>query len=234
MNRSDGRFRIFVVLCMLAAMALAVVTTGRAQETTADIEVYVKDAQGGAVPKASVEVSSASLLTPRTLESDDAGYAHFSQLPPGQYTLTVKSQNFRTYTQTNIPLQVGKRPTFDVKLEVGAVTETIEVTSTPVIVDVTSSKVATDIPQDLIDNLPKGRSFQSVISLAPGARQEPLQSSRVDRFRADGFQIDGASDSENTYLVEGLDTSNIQGGGVKQNVPFEFVQCPLSLSRKYR
>ncbi len=50
MNRSDGRFRIFVVLCMLVAMALAVVTTGRAQETTADIEVYVKDAQGGAVP----------------------------------------------------------------------------------------------------------------------------------------------------------------------------------------
>jgi len=46
----------------------------------------------------------------------------------------------------------------------------------------------------------------------------------VDRFRANGFQVDGASDSENTYLVEGLDTSNIQGGGVKQNVIFDFVQ----------
>src|SRR5262249_23479956 len=42
-------------------------------------------------------------------------------------------------------------------------------------------------------------------------------------LRQNGFQIDGASDSENTYLVEGLDTSNIQNGGVKQNVIFEFV-----------
>ena len=224
MHQNHRGFRIFIVACMLVGMGLGVAARALAQETTADIEVYVKDAQGGTVPKASVEVSSASLLTPRTLETDDAGYAHFSLLPPGLYTLAVKAQNFRTYQRTNIPLQVGKKPTFDVQLEVGAVTETIEVTSQPVIVDVTSSKVATDIPQDVIDNLPKGRSFQSVISLAPGARQEPLQSSRVDRFRSNGFQIDGASDSENTYLVEGLDTSNIQGGGVKQNVPFEFVQ----------
>ena len=63
-----------------------------------------------------------------------------------------------------------------------------------------------------------------MIGLAPGARQEPLQSSRGDRLRQNGFQIDGASDSENTYLVEGMDTSNVEQGGIKQNVIFEFVQ----------
>ena len=114
-------------------------------------------------------------------------------------------------------------PSIEVALEVGTVGEVVEVSGKAPIVDVTTSKVAVDIPQEVIDNLPKGRSYQSLIPFAPGARQEPLQSSRVDRLRQNGFQIDGASDSENTYLVEGLDTSNIQNGGIKQNVVFEFV-----------
>jgi len=62
--------------------------------------------------------------------------------------------------------------------------------------------------------MPKGRSFQSVIPFAPGARQEPLQStarsvlSQGGAGRSGGFQIDGASDSENTYMVEGMDTKS--------------------------
>src|SRR5204863_6226220 len=140
---------------------------------------------------------------------------YFQALPPGEYTLTVTAQNFRTHKATGIPLEVGKLPTFDITLEVGTASEVIEVTGRAPIVDVTSSKVAVDIPQEVIDNIPKGRSYQSLIPFAPGARQEPLQSSRVDRLRSNGFQIDGASDSENTYLVERLDTRNIQNGRVK-------------------
>jgi hypothetical protein len=52
-----------------------------------------------------------------------------------------------------------------------------------------------------------------------------LQSAtRLDPGHANGFQIDGASDSENTYLIEGLDTSDVNVGGIKVNVPFEFIQ----------
>ena len=75
-----------------------------------------------------------------------------------------------------------------------------------------------------MENIPKGRSFQSVIPFAPGARQEPMQSSRNDAGRVNGFQIDGASDAENVYMSEGLNTTAIYGGGVGSNVPMEFVQ----------
>src|SRR5262249_43270287 len=151
-------------------------------------------------------------------------YFYFQLLPPGDYTVTVTANGFRGYKQSSIGISVGSIPTLDILMEIGAVTQTVEVTGQAPIVDVTTSKVAVAIEQADIDNLPKGRSYQSVIALAPGARQEPLQSSRVDRLRQNGFQIDGASDSENTYLVEGLDTSNVENGGIKQNVVFEFVQ----------
>src|SRR5215510_10651879 len=89
-------------------------------------------------------------------------------------------------------------------------------------VDVSTSKVAVTIPEDVIENLPKGRSFQSLIPFAPGARQEPLQSSTSNRDN--GFQIDGASDSENVYMIDGVNTTNIQSGGVGKSFPMDFIQ----------
>src|SRR6266436_2165801 len=218
------RWGVSIMLCMVGVLLFAMVPVASAQETTGGIKVNVKDKTGAVVPKAKVVLSGPALIAPRELEADDAGYAYFVQVPPGEYALSATAPNFRTFKVTGIKLDVGKTPTFDLALELGEVSQTIEVTSTAILVDVTSSNVSTAIPQDVIDNIQKRRSYQSLIPFAPGARQEPLQSSRVDRGRANGFQIDGASDSENTYLVEGLDTSNIQNGGVKQNVIFEFVQ----------
>jgi hypothetical protein len=224
MNHGKKPFAAFLFRWLLCAgVLLLALPTLVAQETTGDIEAYVKDVSGAAVPKATVVATGPSLLVPRTLTSDDAGYVHFAQLPPGEYSLSVTADGFKAYKIGSIMLAVGKQPRFDVALEVGTISTSIEVMAQSSQVDVATSNVTTAIPQDVIDNLPKGRSFQSLIPMAPGARQEPLQSSRVDRMRADGFQIDGASDSENNYLVEGLDTSNIQNGGIKENVIFDFV-----------
>jgi outer membrane receptor protein involved in Fe transport len=121
-------------------------------------------------------------------------------------------------------LEVGALPTINFTLKVGAAVTEVEVSSDAAIVDVTQSKVQTSVTREVLNEIPKGRSFQSVIPFAPGARQEPLQSRREDNGRANGFQIDGASDSENVYLIEGLNTTNIQDGGVGRNVPTEFVQ----------
>jgi len=206
-------------------MLVAIAPVAIAQETTGGIKAYAKDKTGAVVPKATVELSGSALIIPRTLIADDAGYVYFQQVPPGEYILSASAPSFRTVRVTGIKLDVGKLPLFDLVLEVGEVTQTIEVTATAVLIDVTSSNVSTAIPQDVIENIPKGRSYQTLIPFAPGARQEPLQSSgRYDRGRQNGFQIDGASDSENTYLIEGLDSSEIQNGGIKQNVVFEFVQ----------
>src|SRR6266478_2246045 len=221
--KSRFAWKSVLFACLMAFIfALAVLPVVSAQETTGGIKGYVKDKTGGTVAGAEVEISGPALLRPKKAQADSAGYFYFQLLPPGDYVLTVTSKGFRTYKQTGIQLSAGKLPTYEIALDIGAVTETIEVSAQAA--DITTSNVAVAITAQDIDTLPHGRSYQSVIGLAPGARQEPLQSSRSDRLRQNGFQIDGASDSENTYLVEGMDTSNVEQGGIKQNVIFEFVQ----------
>jgi hypothetical protein len=182
----------------LASTALFLGLPVLAQETTAGVQGTVRDATGGVVAGAAVEVSGPALIGTRKVQTDDAGAYRIAALPPGTYTMTVTSRGFRTSRQGGLDLTVGRMPTLDVRLEVGAVAETVEVTGEAPLVDLTQSKVAVTVQKEVMDNLPKGRSFQSLIPLAPGARFEPLQSGTSTAGSGfGGYQIDGASDSEN-------------------------------------
>ncbi len=210
------------VVALLLLVLPLLIPVAQAQETTASIQGVVKDQTGATVPNATVEVSSPVLIGTKKLQTDESGYYRFANLPPGTYTLTVRAAGFRTSKRENILLATGRLPTIDVMLEVGATTETIEVSGMAPVVDVSQSKVQTNITQDIIDMVPKGRSFQSLILMAPGARAEPLMGG--NNTGAVGYQIDGASNAENAYLVEGQETGSIQTGASAANVPMEFIQ----------
>src|SRR5215469_7584486 len=219
-NRTRGRFTckfacLLLVLCWLVPAALA-------QETTAGLQGVVKDQTGAVVAGATVELSSPALMGTKKEKTDATGAYRFTSLPPGEYTLSVTANKFRAYKQTGIDLSAGRLPNIDIQLQLGTVSEVVEVTGAAPAVDVTQSKVALTIEQQTIENLPTGRSFQSVIPFAAGARQEPLQSMTTNRMG--GFQIDGASDSENVYLIDGVNTTNIQDGGVGKNFQMDFLQ----------
>ena len=191
------------------------------QETTAGLQGTVKDPSGAIIVKATVEVTSPALIGNKRVETDQAGYYRFANLPPGTYTVTVTSSGFRTSKQV-LDLAVGHLPTADFTMEVGTATETVEVSSQAALVDATQSKVQTNIGTDSLMNLPtQSLSYQSVIQFAPGARYEPLQSSNGSANN--GFQINGASNSENSYLVDGQETANINDGHSQANVPMDFI-----------
>ncbi|MFL6444562.1 MAG: TonB-dependent receptor, partial [Candidatus Sulfotelmatobacter sp.] len=139
-------------------------------------------------------------------------------------------------------LEVGHLPTVDITLEIGAASEVVEVSGQAPIIDVTTTRTMTNITQDVIQQVPHGRSFQSVIQFAPSARQEPLAGSTGSpntsggngtggqspgsggNGQAFGFSVGGGSDSENSYLVEGQETADSIGGFSHTNVPFDFIQ----------
>ncbi len=210
-----------LISCFFIACC-AVIPAALAQETTAGLQGYVKDQSGAVVPKATVEATSPALIGSKKTEADGVGYYRFTNLPPGEYTLDVTASGFRAYRQIGIVLEVGRLPNIDVQLQVGAVTQVVEVTQQAPLVDTAQSKVAVTVEHQMLESLPKGRSFQSMIPFAPGARQEPLQSTTGSRDN--GFEIDGASDSENVYLIDGMNTTNIQNGGVGKNFQMDFIQ----------
>lgn len=192
-----------------------------AQETTAAIQGTITDPTGAVVPDATVTATGEKLISAATTKSDSHGFYRLNALPPGTYTLAIAGGGMKA-TETNISLAAGDLPTLNIKLAIGSETQIIDVNSTVAMVDVTQSKVETTIDNQTLQAIPKGRSFQSVIPFAPGARQEPLQSGSSNRLN--GFQIDGASNGENVYASDGLNITAVVGGGVGVNVPIEFVQ----------
>ena len=208
------------LLLPVVLIALMVFPCAFAQETTAGLQGPVKDPSGAVIANATIEVSGPALIGTQKVQSDDAGTYRFAALPSGEYAITVAAPGFRTYRQFGIALRAGRLPNIDVRLEVGGVTEVVEVSGSALTVDVTQSKVAVTVEQSVLRNIPTGRSFQSLIPFAPGARMEPLQNSGN---RENGFQIDGASDSENVFLIDGVNTTNVQNGGTGKDFQMDFI-----------
>ncbi len=196
-------------------VAACILSCAVAQETTAGLQGTVKDPTGAIITGATVEVASPALIGTKKAQTDSSGYFRFANLPPGAYIVNVTAPGFRTYKQ-NVALEVGHLPSLEISMAVGQLTETVEVSERAAMIDSTQSKVQTNIEASELASLPKQtRSFQSIIQFAPGARTEPLQG---------GYQIDGASNSENSYLVEGMETASVFDGHSAANVPMDFIQ----------
>ena len=208
-------FCVFSLLLLFSSAALA-------QETTGGIQGSVKDAQGALIPGVTLEVTSPALIGKKTALTDGSGSYRFDLLPPGVYSVTASLPGFAPQTQNNLQLSTGALPTINFTMQVGGVTQEISVTTESAIIDVSLSKVQTSVPQEMLIAIPKSRSFQSVIPFAPGARQEPLQGARENRLN--GFQIDGATDAENVYMIDGANASNIGVGGVGKDFQTDFIQ----------
>jgi hypothetical protein len=231
MNMRFSKSSSFVLWLLLAALSVTVVF---AQETTGGLQGTVKDPNGAVVPKATVELTGSSLVGAKKQATDSAGYYRFANLPPGDYKLTVTASGFSTSKRDGIVIEVGHLPTLDFTMKVGASETVVEVSGEAPVIDVTSTRTMTNVSQEVIDNIPHGRTFQSVIQFAPSARNEPLAGmaggtggslpGSSGNGLGYGFSVGGAADSENSYLVEGQDTENISGGFSKANVPFQFIQ----------
>jgi len=208
-----------------------------AQETTGALQGTVKDPSGAVVSNAQVVATSNILVGNKTTNTDANGYYRFANLPPGSYVITVTAKGFRTTKREGLIIEIGHLPTVDFALEVGGTDTVVEVTGATPVIDVTQNTTQTNITEDIVQDVPHGRSFQSVIQFAPSARNEPLAGSNIlsngsgggspgneSNGSDHGFSVAGGSDSENSYLVEGQETADLAGGFSHSNVPFDFIQ----------
>jgi hypothetical protein len=210
-----------------------------AQETTGGLQGTVRDPSGAVVPGATVVVSAKSLVGTKSVDTDSSGYYRLANLPPDTYTVAVTAKGFTT-EKREVVLEVGRLPSIDFSLQVGISETVVEVSSAVPQIDVTTNVTTTNITEDVIDAIPHGRTFQSVIQFAPSARNEPLMgNTSLGGYPGNGtggsapgstanggdhgFSVAGGSDSENSYLVEGQETANLIGGYSRTTVPFDFI-----------
>jgi hypothetical protein len=159
-----------------AAALLALICTGfssglLAQSITGRISGAVTDASGAAVPGVTVKITNEATQQSRSAATDPNGFYVATNLPVGNYTVTVERQGFKKATKTGYNLVADGRLTVDFALEAGAVTETVEVVaSTGESVNSTSGEVARVIDTAQVQELAlNGRNYLQLTTLIPGA-----------------------------------------------------------------
>jgi len=202
-----------VVLLLLSAMPLI------AQEQTSSIEGSVSDASGAALPGVTIEAVNARGQK-FTVQSDASGRYRFPSIPPGVYTVTGSLSGMEPGSVRGVNAALGATPKADITLRIGAVTEQITVTAEAPLVDTTSSATVTSITSATFEQLPKGRDFSTVITQAASANFETKQGAAG----SGGISIDGASGSENVYVVDGVNTTNPQTGVQGKIVITDFIE----------
>ena len=212
-NRRSARRIFFVTLTLLSLFCGSLL----AQETTGSIVGSVTDPAGAAIPNAKIEVSAPTL--PRVIESSTnaSGNYEIQNVPVGTYTVSVIATGFSTMRKTDVNVIIGRRTGLNFRLEIGTVSESVVVSADAVIVDTQSSASAVAVDKSFFDLLPKGRSFYDLAAIAPGVRPEG---------KSGGMQVDGASGSENTFYIDGMEVTSIQTGVLdgKNRIPVEMVQ----------
>ncbi len=206
-----------VLTTLFVVFSLATVVFG--QRTTGNIEGTVTDTNGSVVPGVSVTVTGITVGFNRVVQSDSQGVFRVQQIPAGTYKIaTAPIAGFAAAAIEGVTVTIENVTAANIKLGVAAASESVVVTSDQlgVNIDTSDSKVQTNITAKLLEQLPKGQSFTSVLRLSPATRQEPLSG---------GFQVDGASGSENSFVVDGLSVENYRTGTLNgvNNIPTALV-----------
>jgi len=178
------------------------------QAVTADITGTVTDQSGAAVPAVEVTATQTATGFRKSVMTGETGSYLITQLPIGPYRLEATKTGFRAYAQTGITLQVNSNPTIPVVLEVGQVSETVEVAANATAVETRSMGVGSLVENQRILELPlNGRQATDLIALA-GAAVQTGGSPAWAMKTGVNISVAGGQTYGVTYVMDGAPHSN--------------------------
>ena len=161
------KFGLYVVL-ILFVVGLSVSVNAQTS-TVGSISGTVRDPQGAAVPNAEVVITEETTGQTRTVKTGEDGTYSAQSLPVGRYSVSVAPQGFKNTVATGIEVHVSDRVIVDVKLEVGQVSETVNVTGLAQLVETESGRVSSLVSEKQVTELPlNGRNYAALVTLVPG------------------------------------------------------------------
>lgn len=204
--------KVLLLVCTaLVAFSLPLL----AQERFGNIGGSVKDATGAVVPDATVTATNVESQRALSAKTRSDGSFSLVNIEPGRYSLSVVKKGFRRYEVKDLLVVLGKTTNVDAAIEVGAATESIEVSGTAEQIDTSSTMVAHNVIAEEIDRLPKARDFQNIALFSPSVNTGQIEG---------GYQINGASAAENAYYIDGVATNSVIDGSARQAATFDYLQ----------
>src|SRR5215471_4194995 len=220
------------VLCLFLLGVLPAIA-----QTEATISGVIHDPSGAVIPGVTVTVTNPTRNFVRTAISNEAGVYNFPVLQPGIYNIKVELPGFRTIEQNNVELQVQQSARIDFTLQVGEVSQTVEVSGTAALIATENATVGTVIENRRIVDMPlNGRNFLQLVALSPnvsygfsdstqaitrqgGQRAQQNISVAGQRSEFNHFTLDGVENTDvnfNTYVflpsIDALQEFKVQTG----------------------
>ena len=203
-------------LCGIALILLWVAPVW-SQSSEGRILGTVSDASGAVIAGAKITITNVATNVSRQLVTTNAGEYVASNLEPGRYTVTVEATGFKKGASTPFTLEVSRDARMDIKLQPGAVTETVQVSAEGALADTTDTTLNGVLSNRAIEELPvQGRDFQNLLELHPGVQRTPgggfhSVTSNGNRPDDNNFFIDGADDNDAYYGETVVNDAGIQG-----------------------
>jgi len=191
---------------LLVLVFLGFLPTVNAQVLYGSVVGLVTDPSGAAIPNVDVLLTNRGTSQTYQEKSDQAGRFTIINVLPGQYDLKVTAAGFRTYSQTDLIVTANTVARADLKMEVGALTEQVTVTSEATLLQTDKSDTHTDLTTKEVANLPLPgyRNYQTLVNLVPGATPAQFQNSPTDTpNRALTTNINGTNRNNNTTRIDG-------------------------------
>lgn len=197
---------------LVASLTIALSTTGNCQSVTGQISGTVADPQGSLVVGASVRLTNEVTRQARDFKTEENGTFIFTNVVSGTYTLHVEQTGFKAYDQKGIALAAAERLAIrEIRLEVGNVSTTVEVSGEAARVQTASSERAALVNPTQIENTPvRGRDYLSLLKLLPGVASTDRDSPGWGSANA---IVNGGRAGQPLVTLDGI-ASQDTGGGV--------------------
>jgi hypothetical protein len=208
----------FVLFTCFCGLCLVISPPLFAQVAGGTLSGTIKDPSGAGVPNADVVIKNSATGITRNVTTNADGFYTAANLLPGNYEIAVSATGFNTEINKGITINVGSQPVSDVVLQIGTVSNRVEVTTDAPTVQLTSSDISATVNATTVRELPlNGRSWTDLAALQPGVATIETQpsfstSDRGNRGFGQQLTISGARPQQNNYRLDGISLNDYANG----------------------
>jgi hypothetical protein len=200
------------IIATLLLLYVSLAIQGSAQVNTASLTGQVTDTAGAVIPNVSVTVKNKATAAERSTTTDSSGYYTFASLPVGLYSVTIELQGFKRAVHESISLEVGQKARLDTLLEVGAVSESVIVATSPPLLTTQEATTGSVIESRMISDLPlAARNWDDLLNGVPGVQADRYseQGGATANGRTGGANVHGIRSLQNNFVLDGVDNNSI-------------------------
>jgi hypothetical protein len=176
-----------------------------AQVSTANVAGVVEDSTGARIPDANVKLINNLTGAENDSKTNHVGIFLLPDVIPGAYTLQIERDGFATAQFTGLVLNVADTKNFVIRMQVGNVTQSINVDASGITPNSADASISTVVDRQFVANTPlNGRSFQDLVSMTPGIVTQSPQAFGAGHSVQGDFSVNGQQPDTNSYTIDGV------------------------------